>query len=87
MLQFHCLSQSTVSATPSTSDLVSYTAGAATTEASEVDPPSETKNDVDVCTTFVEKTCGRTKANGKPCSTLFSVEHYINHLAQASLLK
>lgn len=27
-----------------------------------------------------------TKANGKPCSTLFPVDHFINHRAQASLL-
>ena len=87
MSQFHRLSQSPVSATPSTSDLVSSTSDAATTEASEVHPPSEAENDVDVCTTFVQKTCGCTKANGKPCSTLFSVEHYIDHRAQAALLE
>ena len=54
-----------------------------------MDPPSETENDVDVCTTsnFVQKTCGCTKANGKPCSTLFSVEYYIDYHAPASLLK
>ena len=57
MSQFHRLSQSPVSATPSTSDLVSSTSDAATTEASEVHPPSEAENDVDVCTTFVQKTC------------------------------
>ena len=34
---------------------------------------------------YVQKTCGCTKANGKPCSTLFSV-HYIDRWAQASLL-
>ena len=73
-------------ATLSSSDLVTYTSGAATTEAREVDPPSETENDVDVCTTFVHKTCGCTKANGKPCSILFLVD-YIDYHAQASLFK
>ena len=86
MLQFHRLSQSPVSATPSTFDLVSSTSDAATTEATEVHPPSETEYDVDVCTTFIQKTCGCTKANGKPCSTLLSTEHYIDHRAQTSLL-
>ena len=35
-----------------------------------------------ICT----KTCGCSKANGKPCRTLFSTEHYTDHHAQASLL-
>ena len=75
--QFHCLSPPP--ATPSTSS-------PATAETSDMHPPSETESDVDVCAAFVQKTCGCTKANGKPCSTLFSVEHYIDHRAQASLL-
>ena len=87
MSQFHRLSWSPVSATLSSSDLVTYTSGAATTEAREVDSPSETENDVDDCTIFVQKTSGCTKANGKPCSTLFSVEYYIDYRAQASQLK
>ena len=33
-----------------------------------------------------KKTCGCTKANGKPCSTLLSTEHYIDHRAQTSVL-
>ena len=49
-------------------------------------PPSEIESDVDVCTELVQKTCGCTKANGKPCSTLLSTEHYIDHHAQTSLL-
>ena len=42
--------------------------------------------DVPVCEKFTEDTCGCTKADGKPCSTLFSLEHYIELRAQASFL-
>ena len=42
--------------------------------------------DVPVCKKFTEDTCGCTKADGKPCSTLFSLEHYIELRAQASFL-
>ena len=73
MSQFHQLSHSPVSATPSISDLVSYTLGAATTEASEVDPSSETENDVDVCTTFIRKLVDvlrLTENHVVPCSQL-----------------
>ena len=44
------------------------------------------QDDFELCTEFVQKTCGCTKANGKPCSTLFSVDHYFEHRSQASLL-
>lgn len=42
--------------------------------------------DVPVCKKFTEDTCGCTKADGNPCSTLFSLEHYIELRAQASFL-
>ena len=42
--------------------------------------------DAPVCEKFTEDTCGCTKADGKPCSTLFSLEHYIELRAQASFL-
>ena len=48
--------------------------------------PGGTESDVELCTEFVRKTCGCAKADGKPCSTLFSVEHYIEHGSLASLL-
>ena len=35
---------------------------------------------------FVMNTCGCTKASGKPCSTLFTEEHYVDLRAQASFL-
>jgi len=44
------------------------------------------QDDFEVCADFVQRTCGCSKADGKPCSSLFSVEHFIDHRAQASLL-
>ena len=38
------------------------------------------------CSEFVRATCGCSKANGKPCSTLFSEEHYADLRAQAAFL-
>ena len=35
---------------------------------------------------FFLKTCGCSKVNGKPCSGLFTVQHYTDLQAQASLL-
>ena len=42
--------------------------------------------DLPVCEKFVHDTCGCTKADGKPCSSLFSMEHYLELRAQASFL-
>ena len=42
--------------------------------------------DLPVCEKFVQDTCGCTKADGKPCSSLFSMEHYLELRAQASFL-
>ena len=38
------------------------------------------------CREFVRTTCGCSKANGKPCSSLFSEEHYVELRAQAAFL-
>ena len=42
--------------------------------------------EIDECTAFIQRTCGCKHADGKPCSTLFPLEHYINMRAQVSLL-
>ena len=42
--------------------------------------------DAPVCEKFTKDTCGCTKADGKPCSTLFSLEYYIEVIAQANSL-
>ena len=72
--------------TPSTSNAATVDSTSPTSNAATVDstgPPSEVETDVEE---FVRRTCGCTKANGKPCITLFSVEHYLEHRLQASLL-
>ena len=38
------------------------------------------------CKEFVQCTCGCTRADGKPCSTLFSEDHYADLRAQAAFL-
>jgi len=50
-----------------------------------IEIPSES-SDVKLCQEFVERTCGCDLANGKPCSGLFSLEHYIILRAQSSFL-
>ena len=47
---------------------------------------NEQQNELLKCTEFVRLTCGCRKANGKPCSSLFSEEHYAELRAQASFL-
>ena len=42
--------------------------------------------DEHVCREFVKQTCGCKKANGRACSSQFSVEYYIERRSQASLL-
>ena len=42
--------------------------------------------EIDECTAFCQRTCGCKNANGKPCSTLFPLDHYIQMRAQVSLL-
>ena len=86
MSHYHCLSPSAASVTSSSPSVTTPTTSRPVTAGNDTHPPSEIESDVDVCTAFVQRTCGCTKANGKPCSTLFSTEHYIDHHAQASLL-
>ena len=64
----------------------SSTTSEATAEHSRTCTPGGIESDVELCAEFVRKTCGCAKADGKPCSTLFSVEHYIEHRSLASLL-
>lgn len=45
-----------------------------------------TKTDYDICAEFYERTCRCKKADGKPCSSLFPLEHYIDMRSQASLM-
>ena len=42
--------------------------------------------EIDECSAFTQRTCGCKHADGKPCSTLFPLEHYIDMRAQVSLL-
>jgi len=42
--------------------------------------------DEHVCRQFIEQTCGCKKAAGRPCSSQFSMEYYMERRAQASLL-
>ena len=53
---------------------------------SGLERPTTQNSDEDVCAEFVRRTCGCKKANGMPCSSLFSVEHYITLRAQSALL-
>lgn len=39
-----------------------------------------------LCQDFIKTTCGCKKAKGKPCSSLFSLDHYIDLRAQSSFL-
>ena len=42
--------------------------------------------DEKVCQAFIEQTCGCKKASGRPCSSQFSVEYYMERRAQASVM-
>ena len=42
--------------------------------------------DIPICTHFYTKTCGGDKAQGNPCSTLFTLDYIIEMRAQCSLL-
>ena len=80
---FHIQSSPSDNAYDPTTSLTSNVAAA---EDGSTHTLSKALSDKELCTAFVQKTCGCTKANGKPCSTLFPVEHYIQHRTQASLL-
>lgn len=43
-------------------------------------------HEISTCEKFERETCGCKLANGKPCSTLFSSEYYVQLRSQASLL-
>jgi len=43
-------------------------------------------SDEDMCADFLRRTCGCKKASGKPCSSLFPLEHYITLHAQSAIL-
>ena len=49
-------------------------------------PVEQCIRDEDTCSEFVRRTCGCKKANGGPCSSLFSVDHYVTLRVQAALL-
>ena len=42
--------------------------------------------DEKVCQAFIEQTCGCKKASGRPCSSQFSVEYYLECRAQATVM-
>ena len=46
----------------------------------------EQRAEIDKCTSFVQRTCCCRMADGKPCSSVFPVEYYIETRSQASLL-
>ena len=49
-------------------------------------PAEQSTSDEEACSDFVRHTCGCKKAGRDPCSSLFSVDHYITLHAQAALL-
>jgi len=46
----------------------------------------EAMTDYDLCTKFFECTCSCKKNKGKPCSSLFPLEHYVDMHAQAAAM-
>ena len=54
------------------------------TESTNHQPTIE--SDYEVCVQFYERTCGCQKADGKPCSSLFTLEHFFDMRSQASLM-
>ena len=68
-----------------TSTVVSRFTPDAPAESCPLDAPTESP-DVHNCQEFVEKTCGCHLANGRPYSSLLSVEHSIQLRAQSSFL-
>ena len=45
------------------------------------------KTDHELCVEFYDNTCGCSKADGKPCSTLFHLDHYEELRAQSYIMK
>ena len=54
-------------------------------QSSSIDGPYH-PTELKLCTDFIESTCGCKKAKGKPCSSLFTLDHYIDLRAQSSFL-
>ena len=48
--------------------------------------PFMVRTDYDVCTNFYKHTCQCKKTDGKPCSLLFPLEHFVEMGSQASLI-
>ena len=44
------------------------------------------KTDHELCVEFYENTCGCSKADGKPCSMLFHLDHYEELRAQSYIM-
>ena len=72
---------------PQTDEMVD---SAATTPSTSTDvrmvQSVEEITDEKVCHAFIEQTCGCKKASGRPCSSQFSVEYYLECRAQASVM-
>lgn len=61
---------------------ISHDALATSSQLWEVEQTAE----LDKCRDFIQRTCGCKMADGKPCSSLFAIDYYINIRSQASLL-
>jgi len=75
-------STATVSASPSTGE----TENMPDRHTNNASISTHEMTDEDVCRDFIEQTCGCKKSNGRPCSSQFSMDYYIERRAQASLL-
>ena len=53
---------------------------------SDIVHQSAVMSDYEICVQFYERTCGCQKADGKPCSSLFTLEHFVDMRSQASLM-
>jgi len=52
------------------------------TETQNTVPPTQVRShdtDDELCKQFYERTCGCKKADGKPCSSLFPLEHFVEN--------
>ena len=76
--------------TPSTSTAMTPSTSTAMTPSTSTDvrmiQSVEEITDEKVCQAFIEQTCGCKKASGRPCSSQFSVEYYMERRAQASVM-
>ena len=73
--------------TPSQQAMAQLTAQErATQKSKETRRRRATKTDHELCVEFYEKTCGCLKADSKPCSTLFYLDHYEELRAQSYIM-